>query len=231
MIIGKSLFTLYYKVLSMSEVNPHLDTLQDIKRIMQRSSRFISLSGLSGIAAGVWALAGAWFAYDWIHEYYVQYADTGYNSPAFRELKLSLFFLAMAVLGLSLLSAFYFTWRRAGQNKLPLWDHTSKLLLINTMIPLVTGGLFILTLLQNNIWHFVAPSCLIFYGLALVNGSKYTLSDIRYLGILEIITGLVNTQFVHAGIYFWALGFGVLHIIYGFVMWWKNERSPERQPV
>jgi hypothetical protein len=92
-------------------------------------------------------------------------------------------------------------------------------------IPLVTGGLLILAILRYDEWRFIAPLCLIFYGLALVNGSKYTLSEIRYLGICEILLGLINTQFVGYGLYFWAAGFGVLHIIYGFVMWWRYERS------
>ena len=97
--------------------------------------------------------------------------------------------------------------------------------MINLLIPLITGGLFILSMLQQNDWHFIAPAFLIFYGLALVNGSRYTVTDIRYLGYLEIIVGLINTQFTGSGLYFWAFGFGILHIIYGFVMWWKYERS------
>jgi hypothetical protein len=211
----------------MSVQEQHLDALQDIRRMMKRSSRFISLSGLSGIGAGIWALVGAYIAKDWINDYYLQYDDRGYTGQAFQQLKINLFLLAAVVLLLSLLSAFYFTWRRAGKNNLPLWDHTSRQLMINMAIPLVTGGLFILTMLQHNHWSFIAPACLIFYGLALVNGSKYTLSDIRYLGILEILLGLVNTQMLGYGLYFWAIGFGLLHIIYGFVMWWKNERLPE----
>jgi hypothetical protein len=217
---------LYHKVLFMSEQNQHLDALEDIRRMMQRSSRFISLSGLSGIAAGIWALIGAWFAYKWIGDYSTVYGDEGYSLPGFAVLKVNLFLLAAGVLLLALVSAFYFTWRRAGQNKVPLWDHSMKLLTINMLIPLVAGGLFILAMLQSNTWHFIAPACLIFYGLALVNGSKYTVSDIRYLGILEIVLGLINTQFLNRGLYFWAIGFGVLHIIYGFVMWWKYERKP-----
>jgi hypothetical protein len=205
----------------------HLDALQDIRKMMLRSSRFISLSGLSGIAAGFWALAGAWMAHKWISDYYYLYNLQGYSNPAFHQLKLSLFLLGSSVLALSLLSAFYFTWKRAGKNNLPLWDHTSRMLLINMSIPLVAGGLFILTMLQYDEWRFVAPACLVFYGLALVNGSKYTLSEIRYLGILEIITGLVNTQFLNYGLYFWAFGFGILHIIYGFVMWSRYERRDE----
>ena len=96
----------------------------------------------------------------------------------------------------------------------------------NILIPLVAGGLFILAMLQYDEWRFVAPACLIFYGLSLVNGSKYTLTDIRYLGYLEIMLGLVNTQFTGYGLYFWGVGFGLLHIIYGVLMWWKYERQP-----
>jgi hypothetical protein len=210
----------------MSVEDQHLDALKDIRRMMQRSSRFISLSGLSGIAAGLCGLAGSCIAYFQIRSYYTAYDEHGYTSTDFHQLKLNLALVAASVLLVALLSAFYFTWRRAGQNNLPLWDHTSKLLAINMMIPLVTGGLFILTMLQYNEWRFVAPACLLFYGLALVNGSKYTLSDIRYLGISEIILGLINTQFIEYGLYFWAVGFGILHIIYGFSMWWRHERQP-----
>ena len=93
------------------------------------------------------------------------------------------------------------------------------------LIPLTAGGLFILSMLQNDEWRYVAPACLIFYGLALVNASKYTITDIRYLGLLEIFLGLINTQFIGYGLYFWAIGFGVLHIVYGTIMWWKYERE------
>jgi len=211
----------------MTEQNQQtLETLQDIKRIMERSSRFISLSGLSGIAAGICALAGAWFAYKEFAPYYTEYNGRGvYSGEDFQLLKLRLLFIAIAVLAAALVSSFYFTWRKAKHNKLPIWDLTAKRLMINMLIPLVTGGLFILALYQYNEWMFIAPACLIFYGLALVNASKYTLTDVRYLGLFQILLGLINTQFVGYGLYFWALGFGVLHIIYGFVMWWKYEKN------
>jgi hypothetical protein len=209
----------------MTSQNQHVETLQDIRRMMQRSSRFISLSGLSGIAAGVWALVGAWFAYDMIGEYYNRYNSEGYSGVSFSHLKWSLVVLAMIVLILAVVSAFYFTWRRTRRDGVKIWDRTSKNLTLNMLIPLVTGGVMILSILSYDEWKFVAPLCLVFYGLALVNASKYTLKEIRYLGICEIILGLVNTQFIGYGLYFWAVGFGVLHIIYGFIMWWTNERA------
>jgi uncharacterized BrkB/YihY/UPF0761 family membrane protein len=211
----------------MNSGNQPLEALQDIRHMMQRSSRFLSLSGLSGVAAGIWALIGAYFAYDWIAEYYYDYnANGGFSGPAFQRLKFNLLLLAGAVLGLALLSAFYFTWRKTKEDNTPLWNHTSRQLAINMLIPLVAGGLFLLAMLQHNNWQYIAPGSLLFYGLALVNGSKYTLSDIRYLGLSEIILGLVATQYPGYGLYFWAAGFGVLHIVYGFIMWWKNERKP-----
>jgi len=208
----------------MTEQNQPLETLQDIKRMMERSSRFISLSGLSGVAAGVFASVGTYFAYDWISEYYTRYDSNGFSGSDFQKLKMNLLVLAIAVLGAALVSAFYFTWRRARHNQLPVWDLTSKRLVIAMLLPLIAGGLFILAMLQNDEWRYVAPASLIFYGLALVNAGKYTLTDIRYLGYCEIFLGLITTQFTGYGLYFWAAGFGLLHIIYGFVMWWKYER-------
>lgn len=211
----------------MQDQNQQLEALQDIRRMMQRSSRFLSLSGLSGIAAGFWALIGSYFAYHQIHTYYVAYNSRGYSGAGFQSLKANLILIASAVLVAALLSALYFTWRRARKHNATIWNHTSRQLLVNTLIPLVTGGLLILALLRYNDWRFVAPLCLIFYGLALVNGSKYTLSDIRYLGLIQIVLGLINTQAIGYGLYFWAFGFGILHMVYGFVMWWKYERLPE----
>ncbi|MFI5156085.1 MAG: hypothetical protein ACHQEM_07860 [Chitinophagales bacterium] len=201
----------------MAIQNPSLETLQDIKRIMERSSRFISLSGLSGLSTGICALAGAYFAHTWI-DAHAKTNDDGY------ALKLKLIFLALSVLVVALLSAGYFTWRRANKNHLPLWDHSSKKLFINLMIPLAAGGLFAAGLLYHNEWKFVSPACLVFYGLALVNASKYTLSDIRSVGIIEILIGLTNMYYTDYGLYFWAAGFGVLHIVYGLIMWWKYEK-------
>jgi hypothetical protein len=216
----------------MNEQNQQADTLQDvrdIRKLMERSSRFISLSGLSGIAAGVVALGGAWVARSIIFkDYYVEYNDRGgYNPQDFSSLKTQLLGLAVGVFGLSFLLAFYFTWRKSNKLGRSLWDHTSRRLFWNMVIPLAAGALFILAMLQNNEWRFVAPACLIFYGISLVNASKYTLTDIRYLGYCEIIVGLINTQFIGYGLYFWALGFGVLHILYGIIMWWKYERKAE----
>jgi len=208
----------------MKEQDPRpLDTLQDIRRMMQRSSRFISLSGLSGVSAGVTAFAGSILAYRWIRYYHEMNSA---DEDLFHNLVFRLLMLALVVLAIAVLSAFYFTWRKAKHHHLPLWDLTSRRLVGNMMIPLGAGGLLILAMLQYDEWRFVSPACLIFYGLALVNGSRYTLSDVKYLGLLQIFLGLANTQFPGYGLYFWATGFGLLHIVYGLIMWWKYDKEP-----
>jgi hypothetical protein len=73
-------------------------------------------------------------------------------------------------------------------------------------------------LLVNGYIGFVTPLTLIFYGLALVNASKYTLSEVRSLGIIEIVIGLFAMHFIGYGLLLWAVGFGVMHIIYGIIM-------------
>ena len=60
-------------------------------------------------------------------------------------------------------------------------------------------------------------------GLALINGSKYTLSDIRYLGLCQVVLGCICIFVPAWGLTFWAIGFGGLHILYGIVMWNKYK--------
>jgi hypothetical protein len=211
-----------------SPADQSLETLQDIKRMMERSSRFISLSGLSGVSAGICALIGAWVAHSFIAGYYGRNGYVtrfGYMHDEANDLKWKLIELAIAVLIAALATSTLMTWRKARKSRLPIWDPASRRLAINMLIPLAAGGFFVLGLLYRSDWEYVAPSCLVFYGLALVNASKYTLTDIRYLGLLEIMLGCVCMYYPHDGLYFWAAGFGVLHIVYGLIMWWKYEKS------
>jgi hypothetical protein len=214
----------------MHASNQQSDTLQDvkdIKRLMERSSRFISLSGLSGVSAGLFALAGAGIARFGLFKNYSSQFNSRvfFTETDFRELKTELLGLAAAVFVAAFLSAFYFTWRKSANQGVSLWNYTSRRLFWNMVIPLAAGALFILGMLRYDDWRFVAPASLIFYGLALVNASKYTLTDIRYLGYCEIALGVLNMLWIGNGLYFWAVGFGILHIIYGIIMWWKYERK------
>lgn len=183
--------------------------------MMDKSSQFLSLSGLSGILAGIYALVGAYIVYHVAGDYYTL------ESRTFKFIVL----VAAAVLVLSVGTAYILTVRKARKHGDSIWNSTSKRLLLNFLIPLGTGGIFALLLIKNHYYGLIAPITLIFYGLACVNASKYTLRDVRYLGITIIIIGLFATWFMGYGLQFWALGFGVCHIVYGTVMHYKYDRK------
>ena len=192
------------------------DDLKDIKDIMNRSSRFISLSGLSGVSAGIIALLGAYTAYQTV---YSRQVYLGYQRAIITNSNITtLLIIALLTIILAFGAGIFFTSRKAKKNDKKLWDLQTKRLLINLLIPLVTGGILGLMLLIKGYIGIVAPLTLIFYGLALVNASKYTLTEIRSLGLIEIILGLIAFQYIGYGLLFWAIGFGVLHIIYGIAM-------------
>ena len=208
----------------MNETEDQLKALGEMRDLMNRSSRFLSLSGLSGICAGVFALIGAFFAWNFLFKTEIM----EYSSIERMDLNsfYTFFFIdAGVVLGLSLLCGWFFSKRRAVKAGVPFWDATAWRMLVNLFIPLAAGGIFCFGLLYHGAIGFIAPATLIFYGLALLNASKYTVNDIRYLGICEILIGLAAMFFIFHGLIFWAIGFGVMHIIYGIVLYYKYERG------
>ncbi|MDX1543275.1 MAG: hypothetical protein R3214_04940 [Christiangramia sp.] len=202
------------------ENEKYLRDISEIRQMMDRSSRFISLSGLAGVFAGCYAIIGAVLANIIISD-----NDLDYNSSIGSEKTIQLLLIAIAVLILAVGTAVFLTTRKAKRNDQKIWDNTTKRLLINFFGPLVAGGLFCLVLLQYGLFGLIAPSMLIFYGLALIHGSKYTFGDLKSLGYANLLLGLIATQFPGYGIYFWAVGFGVFHIIYGIWMYNKYDRK------
>jgi len=210
----------------MKSETKSIEDIKAIRKIMEESSRFLSLSGLSGIFAGVTAIAGALIAYFFILGNGTVHYDEYFRSLPPKEtlsLKWQLIADAALVLVLSVLSSLYFSIKKAKKDGKNIWTPVSKRLLINLLIPLVTGGVFVMALLFQNLIQLIVPGFLIFYGLALVNAGKFTFGEVFYLGILEIVTGLVSSFVPGWGLIFWIFGFGFLHIIYGLAMYRKYE--------
>lgn len=200
----------------------YLEDINEIKNMMSRSSRFLSLSGLSGVLVGVYALLGSFYAYNLMLNKTVYIRMTSAENAA---LVLKLLLVAFVVAFLAIVTAVFLTRKKALENQEKIWDQTTKRMLLHFIIPLVTGGIFALILLNHEHYGIIAPITLIFYGLALVNTSKYTLDTVKYLGISEIIVGLFAAYYVGYGLFFWAFGFGILHIVYGTIMYFKERKS------
>lgn len=201
----------------------YLKDITEIRSIMEKSSRFISLSGLSGVLAGIYALIGAFIAHRLV---YTSEAII-YKQLVLRDVRgnlTSLIIIALSVLLLTIITGVILTKRKANKEGVKTWDETTKRLLINLFIPLIAGGILAIILYQQGQIAMIAPITLIFYGMGLINASHYTYRDIRFLGISEVILGLIASAVLGYGLLIWAIGFGVLHIVYGAMMYFKYER-------
>lgn len=214
-----------------TENTNHLEAIQDIRNMMKKSTRFLSLSGLSGVFAGIYALVGAYVAYEYCQSIINNMINGKSENINANNIYFNFILIAACILFLSIITAYYFSNRKAKRMGQKLFDHTAIRVLINLCIPLVAGGVFCLALLYHGSIVYIAPAMLLFYGLALINASKYTYDDIRYFGICEILLGLINAFNLGNGLLYWALGFGLLHIVYGATMWFKYEKGTRNKPV
>jgi len=198
----------------MDKIDDHLKDLYEIRSMMEKSAKFLSLSGLSGISAGIIALIGSFF----VLQKFREVKETGVTEG------LPIFYISLAciVLVLALGSAIYFTTRNAKKKNLPVWTIAAKYLLMSLFVPLAAGGFFSFILWYRGVPELIFSATLLFYGLALLNASRYVMNEIRYLGLIEIILGLIAG--ISYGLIIWTIGFGVMHIIYGIYMYLKYEK-------
>jgi hypothetical protein len=215
---------LYCKVLynnAMNQSDQHLEDIKVIKKIMEESSRFLSLSGISGIIAGLLAVAGAVVA-----KLIITGASTAEEwylvpftaDPAGHRTVILLFADMAVVLVLSLAAAVFFSSRKAGKSGHSAWTPVTRRMLASLLLPLVTGGLFIIITLSMVPGNVTVASTLIFYGLAVISAGKFTFGEIHWLGVLEVMTGLICLLLPQWSVFIWAFGFGVIHIFYGLFM-------------
>lgn len=206
----------------MNTERDYLKDITEIRSMMERSSKFLSLSGWAGIMAGIYALVGVYIAHVFLRfkPTAITYSDAGISSA---EL-LNVCLLAGAVLLLSIGTAIFLSYKRAAKRGELLWNATSRRLLVNMALPLVTGGLLILVLLSKGLAGLLAPLTLVFYGLALYSAGNFTYREVRIFGIIQIGLGLISAIIIGYGLLFWAAGFGLMHIAYGLYIYLKYER-------
>jgi hypothetical protein len=200
----------------------HQEDLSHIRSMMERSSRFISLSGLSGVFAGLSALIGGLYVYQLFKINGINYLD-GEHILLDGNLVSELITSGLIILLFAFIFGIFFTIRKSKKYNLPIWTTATKKMLFNLAIPLAIGGIFCLALIYHKIFILVAPTTLIFYGLALMNAEKYTFSDVKYLGFSQLILGCISLLFIGYGLIFWIIGFGILHILYGLIMFKKYK--------
>ena len=208
----------------MNQEKDYIRDLAEIRAMMERTSKFLSLSGWAGIMAGVYALVGAYVVYEILHFNPNQILPSSLQAGDGPSGLSMVILVALAVLVLSLGTAIFLSNKKANVRGEKIWNATSRKMLSSMAVPLVAGGILVLVLFLKGLIGLLAPLTLIFYGLALYNASKFTYEEVRSLGIIQMTLGLTSAYFVEYGLLLWAVGFGVAHIAYGTYMHLKYER-------
>ena len=199
-------------------MNQYTEDIQHIRKMMEKSTQFLSLSGLSGIAAGITAMLSSAGVFYIFKKNGINYFDIKTQHSFSGELLSNLVILALITIVVAIVSVSFFTIRKLKDKNLPVYNSSTRKFLVSLFMPLLFGGIFCVALTYNGQIFLVAPAMLVFYGLALINASKYTHNEIFWLGILEALLGLLASFFTGYGLVFWATGFGVLHISYGIII-------------
>jgi hypothetical protein len=212
----------------MSTEQDHLESIREMRNLMERSTRYLSLSGMAGVMVGFIALAGVAALLTLMGipiGQPVSFIDpAAAGGPETSRINERILIMAALVFSLSLIVESSFAVRNARKLGLPLWDATARRLLTALLIPIVGGGIYCISLLQSGRVDDLAAASLIFYGLGLMNAGKYAVPDVGRLGIAVFATGLIASFFPLQAVYFWAFGFGILHIIYGISIHFKHQR-------
>jgi uncharacterized membrane protein YidH (DUF202 family) len=210
-------------LLKMKKERDYFRDIAEIHSMMERSSKFLSLSGWAGVMTGIYALAGAYLAYRFFNFYpgEIQYGTAPGNLP---ENLLQVILLALIILVLALGTAIFFSYKNAHRRGEKAWNATSRRLLAHMAVPLTAGGILILVLISKGLIGLIAPLTLLFYGLALYNASKFTYEEVKILGLIQVTLGLVSAHYIEYSLLIWAVGFGLVHIGYGIYIHFKYER-------
>ncbi len=199
------------------------DELAAIKSMMERSTRFLSLSGFSGILAGIYALAASGIAWYWIYFPNSSWSD-GTESLSFRDLLNRMLLLGLGTVIAAVSSAYFLSKKKGAVNAQPFWYPASKRFLQSLFLPVALGGFFCFALLHESAFELIPAAMLLFYGIGLVQSAQFTLGEIKNLGFTQLILGLLAAFFPDYGLLCWALGFGLFHVIYGTLMYFRHER-------
>ena len=195
-----------------------IETLNDIKEMMERSSKFKAISGLSIVIIGLLASLAAAYIYFVLGDYTI-------DSPY--KMRVTII-VAICLLVISFLTVMLMSWGKAKRHQLRFsLDNTMRRLLVSFLVPLCAGGLFCIALIMQQHYGLTSSVMLIFYGLALINSQQYTYKILKYLGYAELALGLIDCFLVDYALLTWFIGFGVLHIIVGIIFILKYERSPK----
>jgi len=193
----------------------------EMDAVGNRSTHFFSLRGFPGILVGIYALLGAITFRQLLNNH--QNLNSAVSFLPISYLEYLLTSIVFLVLVISIISVYISAFRKAKRSHKKLWGPVSRRFLIHVSLPLLAGGVICILLYEYGLIRYISSAMLIFYGLTFFSARKYISNTTRNAGIVILLIGLVSTQFIDYGLYFWVIGFGFIHVIYGIVTYRKHD--------
>lgn len=180
-------------------VNPAED-LRFIRDTMERSAAFTAVSGWGYMLMGATALAAASLA-----------ARQG-SSSAWLSVWLAEGLLAVAI---GLLSC---AWK-ANRRGLPLFSGPARKVALSLSPPFIAGAFLTFVFIRAGLDSALPASWLLLYGAGIITGGAFSVAIVPIMGIcFMLLGGLAVLAPAAWGNLFLALGFGGLHIVFGFLI-------------
>ncbi len=177
-----------------------LDNLRYIRETMERAGSFTAVPGWGGVAMGLTALASAFLASQqtsqraWLQTWLVE-----------GSLAIALGILAM--------------WRKASAAGLPVWSAPARKFVFSFVPPLVAGGAVTIILWNAGLTAAIPGVWLMLYGTGVITGGAFSVPIVPVMGACFLVEGALATFTPAAWGNFWlGLGFGGLHILFGFII-------------
>jgi hypothetical protein len=194
--------------------------LKVIRQLMERPVRYSTMSGLSGILAGLAALGG--LAADWA-------ISSAWQDTPRMAMKINVLVWA-GVLAVAFAGAVICTRLRERRQNMPFWSGVKKRILLTILPPFVAGvGLTLIIAYRwhtgwgPNEWGLIPAIWMLFYGLALWQVGLLSPVEVRLMGAAFLACGLAAALWFQPYPY-WSLGvtFGGFHIVYGLAVWVRH---------
>jgi hypothetical protein len=181
-----------------------MDNLRYIRETMERSQSFTAVSGLGGVLMGLIALGATFLA--------LRAETTGAWVAVW---------MGAAALSLSTaLAAMTLKARAVGGS---LLVGAGKKFAWNLTPPLLVGGVLTLAMTQAGAAELLPGVWLLLYGTGVVTGGAFSVRVVPLMGLTFMLVGAAALFAPAAwGNLFMAGGFGLLHIVFGAVIWRKH---------
>ena len=176
-----------------------MDNLSFIRDTMERATAFTAVPGWGAVAMGVTALAAALVA-------------SRQGDPA----GWLLIWLGTAAVATVIGAATAI--RKARSAQTPILSRPARRFLLSYLPPIVVGALLTIVLYQGGLWHALPGMWLLLYGTGVVTGGAFSVRVVPLMGLCFMLAGAAALALPAWGTAWMALGFGLLHVVFGFII-------------